>query len=176
MLTGLIHSEISCLKRSDIGPRFISVHESIVRKVESDRLKTRCRTRKIPVTERIKAVLDEVLARTSSQYVFAKANGQPYLREGFVERCWKKAVEKAGIRYRPPYSIRHSFAAWSLLVGVDPLRLVALMGHGSKAMVYEVYGKYAEGWRRIVTRSSTTLGRLCRVQEEAPVLLQEAFV
>lgn len=121
------------------------MHESIVRKVESDTLKTRCRTRKIPITERINAVLDEVLARTSSQYVFDKANGQPYLREGFVERYWKEAVEKAGVSYRPPYSIRHSFAAWSLLVGVDPLRLVALMGHGSKAMVYEIYGKYAVG-------------------------------
>ena len=43
MLTGMIHSEISGLKRCDIGPNFISVHESIVRKVENDTLKTPCR-------------------------------------------------------------------------------------------------------------------------------------
>lgn len=41
--------------------------------------------------------------------------------------------------------MRHSFAAWSLLIGIEPLRLVKLMGHGSKQMVYEVYGNYLEG-------------------------------
>jgi integrase len=40
--------------------------------------------------------------------------------------------------------MRHSFAAWSLLIGIKPLRLVKLMGHGSKQMV-EVYGNYVDG-------------------------------
>jgi integrase len=44
-----------------------------------------------------------------------------------------------------PYSLRHSFAAWSLTLRIDPNRLVRLMGHGSKKMVYEVYGDYIEG-------------------------------
>lgn len=44
-----------------------------------------------------------------------------------------------------PYSLRHSFAAWSLTLGIDMNRLVRLMGHGSKQMVYEVYGDYIEG-------------------------------
>ncbi len=30
-------------------------------------------------------------------------------------------------------------------MGVEPLRLVNLMGHGSKRMIYEVYGNYVEG-------------------------------
>jgi integrase len=41
--------------------------------------------------------------------------------------------------------MRHGFAAWSLLIGIGPLRLVRLNGHGSKQMVYEVYGNYIEG-------------------------------
>ena len=43
------------------------------------------------------------------------------------------------------YSARHSFAAWSLTIGVNPLRLFGLMGHASKQMVFEVYGNYVEG-------------------------------
>jgi len=39
----------------------------------------------------------------------------------------------------------HTFAIWSLVAGVHPERLVKLMGHGSKQMVYEAYGRYAEG-------------------------------
>jgi integrase len=58
---------------------------------------------------------------------------------------WKKGVDAAGITYVTSYSARHSFAAWSLIVGINPLRLVKLMGHASKQMVYEVYGNYVEG-------------------------------
>jgi len=145
MLTGMIHSEISGLLRSNIRADHIMVQQSIVRDVESPTLKTRYRIRKVPMTQRIRGILDEVLARTISPYVFAQPNGKPYRRESFVESRWKKTVNGCGIPYRPPYSIRHSFAAWSLLVGIEPLRLVKLMGHGSKQMVYEVYGNYLDG-------------------------------
>ena len=145
MLTGMIHSEISGLHRSSIHADYIMVQQSIVRQVESSTLKTRYRIRKISITKRIRAILDEVLARTDSPYVFAQPDGKPYMRENFTERTWTKAVKKCNIPYRPPYSIRHSFAAWSLLIGIEPLRLVKLMGHGSKQMVYEVYGNYLDG-------------------------------
>lgn len=148
MLTGMIHSEISGLRRSDILASQITVQQSIVRKVESPTLKTKYRIRKLPITRRIRAILEEMLKRTSSHYVFAEPDGTPYLRENFVEDYWMPAVKSTGIPYRPPYSIRHSFAAWSLLVGIDPLRLVNLMGHGSKKMVFDVYGNYAEGLER----------------------------
>lgn len=46
------------------------------------------------------------------------------------------------MRYRKPYSLRHTFAAWSLILGVHPERLVRLMCHGSKEMVQ---GEYVEG-------------------------------
>ncbi|OHB54680.1 MAG: hypothetical protein A2Y12_19160 [Planctomycetes bacterium GWF2_42_9] len=44
-----------------------------------------------------------------------------------------------------PYTTRHTFAAWTLTIGCDPNRLVSLMGHASKQMIFEVYGKYTEG-------------------------------
>jgi len=144
MLTGMIHSEISGLLRSHIRTDHIMVQQSIVRKEEHSTLKTRYRIRRLPVTKRIREILDEVLARTSSPYVFATQKGTPYLRENFTERIWTAAINRCNIPYRPPYSLRHSFAAWSLLVGIEPLRLVKLMGHGTKRMIYEVYGNYID--------------------------------
>jgi integrase len=41
--------------------------------------------------------------------------------------------------------LRHTFAAWSLTLGIDMNKLVRLMGHGSKKMVHEVCGDYIEG-------------------------------
>lgn len=43
-----------------------------------------------------------------------------------------------------PYSTRHTFAAWALTLNMNPNKLVNLMGHGSKKMVYEVYGRYVD--------------------------------
>ena len=40
--------------------------------------------------------------------------------------------------------MRHTFAAWSLTLDMHPNKLVKLMGHGSKEMVYEVYGNYVD--------------------------------
>jgi len=35
-----------------------------------------------------------------------------------------------------------------LTIGINPLKLERLMGHGSKSMIYDVYGKYVEGLER----------------------------
>jgi integrase len=71
--------------------------------------------------------------------------GKTFSAELFYRRAWVKAVKKAGILHRKPYATRHTFAAWALAIGIDPNRLVALMGHASKQMIYEVYGKYTDG-------------------------------
>ncbi|MDD2899608.1 MAG: histidine kinase dimerization/phospho-acceptor domain-containing protein [Desulfuromonadaceae bacterium] len=44
-----------------------------------------------------------------------------------------------------PYTTRHTFVAWSLCIRQDLNKLVDLMGHSSKRIIYEVYGKYVKG-------------------------------
>jgi len=72
-------------------------------------------------------------------------NGKTFSAELFQRRVWTKAMKLAGIPYRKPYTTRHTFAAWALVLRTDPNRLVDLMGHASKQMVFETYGKYTEG-------------------------------
>jgi integrase len=68
-------------------------------------------------------------------------------------------LKKAEVEYRVPYSTRHSFCAWSLTIGMDPTnKLVRLMGHGSKKMVYEVYGNYVEGLETDASRIAGYFG------------------
>ena len=54
-------------------------------------------------------------------------------------------LEKAGVDYRKPYITRHTFTAWALAIRIGQNRLVSLMGHSNKQMVFETYGKYVEG-------------------------------
>jgi integrase len=159
VMTGMIHSEIAGLRKADIRGDYLMVQNSIVLDVESDELKSRYRRRKIPITQAIRKRLEEAASRTDSEYVFAHPDGKLYRRQGFIERVWKPALKAAGVPYQPPYSMRHTFAAWSLTLRMDPLKLVRLMGHGSKQMVFDTYGNYVEGLEQDILLILEYLGR-----------------
>ena len=63
-------------------------------------------------------------------------DGQPFRINAFRKTPWSGALKWAEVDYRKTYAMRHSFAAWALTIGMNPDKLVHLMGHGSKEMVY----------------------------------------
>ncbi|MGB4783018.1 tyrosine-type recombinase/integrase, partial [Candidatus Methylomirabilis sp.] len=89
--------------------------------------------------------LDVLMAATEGDYLFAMRNGVKFDNNSFTKYIWRKAFEMSGVKYRRPYALRHTHAAWALAIGVDPNRLAFRMGHGSKQMVFEVYGSYILG-------------------------------
>lgn len=144
ILTGMIPSELGGLRKDDIEGEYLNVRNSYVLGEEKKSLKTAFRKRQIFITEAIRKRLDQLVDRHGSSYLCTMEDGSRFNSSRFC-KVWKKAVDQAGIPYVTSYSARHSFAAWSLIIGVNPLRLVKLMGHASKQMVYEVYGNYVEG-------------------------------
>jgi integrase len=145
ILTGMINSEMAGLRRSDIQPDYIMVQHTIVRGKEHDTPKTVYRIRKIPITQAIRKRLDVLLARTTGDKLVTTKSGTIFRPAAFLKGVWTKAANASGITGKVPYSMRHSFAAWALTLRIDPNRLVRLMGHGTKKMIYEVYGDYIEG-------------------------------
>ncbi len=154
ILTGLMASEIAGLKARHVQEGYLYIEESIVRKVAKDELKNSYRERRIPITRAIGEILDLACRSAGDGNLFTMENGQPFSAELYQRRVWVRAMKETGIMYRKPYTTRHTFAAWALTLGTDPNRLVALMGHASKQMIYEVYGKYTEGlekdWQAIL--------------------------
>lgn len=133
VMTGMIASELSRLRASDdLGDRLRIPGE-----------KTVYRERILPVPAPLRSVLGELKQR-GGRFVRLHT-GKPFEPSRFRKEVWVPAIETAGIPYRRPYATRHTFALWHLVTGTHPERLVSLMGHGSKQMVYEVYGKYTEG-------------------------------
>lgn len=145
IMTGMIGSEIAGLRKEDVHDDHVFINNSIVRKHEKKMLKTEYRIRRIPMTEALRIRFDEAINRSENEYVFSMKSGRIFDVDSFRKNPWTSAMKKAGLEYRVPYTTRHSFAAWSLTLGVDPNKLVNLMGHSSKKMVYDVYGKYVEG-------------------------------
>jgi len=146
IMTGMIGSEMAGLKKEHIYDGSIHVRDSIVRGVERvGMLKTEYRLREIPITSALKDRLDRATQKASGSYIFSMKGGGRFKINSFRKTPWSRALEKAGVKYRHTYSMRHSFAEWCLVGGVHPERLIGLLGHGSKQMVYEVYGKYVAG-------------------------------
>ena len=113
--------------------------------MEHDTPKTLYRIRKIPITQAIRQRLDVIMTRSTGDHLITTKTGTMFRPANFLKDIWTKAGKASGISDKVPYSMRHSFAAWALTLRIDPNRLVRLMGHGSKQMIYEVYGDYIEG-------------------------------
>ena len=140
-------------EKIDIQEELIQVQNSIVRGREKDELKTTGSRRPIPITPRIREVIDEQIEvkrklGQDSRYLFINSIGNPFNIDHFRDNPWKSALKRAKVPYRKPYTMRHTFAAWMLLVRVSPGEVARLMGHSSKQMVYDVYGKFVEGLAR----------------------------
>ncbi len=143
--TGMSQSEISGLKKSAIRDGYLHIEYAIVRNREKDQLKSKYRKRRLPLTKEMKKCLDQAAYLSDSEFFFRNTKGSIIRPNHFSEGPWSIALKRAGVAYVKPYTMRHSFAAWSLALRMDPNRLANLMGHGTKKMVYETYGSYVEG-------------------------------
>ncbi len=144
ILTGMIVSELAALTKESIQGEYLKLTSSYVLKNDKASMKTAFRKRDIYITDAIRKQLDMLTQRATSPYIVTNSRGTRLHSTDFA-KVWKKAVDQANIEPMTSYTARHSFAAWSLTIGINPLRLVSLMGHASKQMVYEVYGNYVEG-------------------------------
>ncbi len=147
LLTGLMSSELAGIKKDAIYEDHISIRYKVTRKTEGNVLKTDYRNREIPVTAAIRNILDIMLETSHGEFVFTMKNGQVFSDRDF-RKIWIKASSLAGVDYRKPYTTRHTFVAWAHRVNVHLDTVVSLMGHISRKMVFEVYGKPVKGLER----------------------------
>lgn len=55
---------------------------------------------------------------------------------------WEPLCKRAGVRYRNPYQLRHTYASTLLTSGCNPFWLAGQMGHEDAEMVFKIYGKW----------------------------------
>lgn len=144
ILTGMIASELQGLRKEDITESFLYVRNSISRGVEKKGGKNQYRNRAIPMTAAMKRCLDAAMAVSPNEYVFSMPDGKR-ISFSTYRNVWDRALKAAGLTNKTPYSTRHSLVQWSLVAGMTPVRLVEVMGHRDKKMIFGVYGRYRQG-------------------------------
>ena len=55
---------------------------------------------------------------------------------------WEPLCKRAGVRYRNPYQVRHTYASTLLTAGGNPWYVAQQLGHVDVQMVFKVYGKF----------------------------------
>jgi integrase len=70
-------------------------------------------------------------------------SGAPWEKDAQIRRTlWQPLCMRAGVRYRNPYQVRHTFASAELTQGANPWLLAQQLGHVDVEMVFKIYGKF----------------------------------
>jgi integrase len=165
LLRGVIGSELEGLQKIDVKGDSIVIRRSVVHEKDGKlhlkfKPKNWYRKREIPLTDKMRPLVADAMAKSTStsmihfedgiefpanSFLLTMLDGSPFNYDSFRDLVWNKAMKRTGLPHRIPYASRHTFVQWALLVGVNKSRQVDLMGHSTKKMIDEVYGKYRKG-------------------------------
>lgn len=141
--TGCRPSEAIALRWSDVSPDFsrVTFTTAIVAgeggRKRCDGLKTQTR-REFPCNGQVQDILREARSQSDSEIVFPSKTGKPIQVGDFGRDHWKPILKKAGIEYRKPYQMRHTFITLCLEAGVDAKDVAAWVGN-SPQVIYQNY-------------------------------------
>ncbi len=128
--TGLRRSGILNLKWQDISftERFITVRETKSKK-----------NRHIPMNQQSFDVLHAIFRQTPGDYAFPGEKPGSHLSESYVTHQFGRTAKKAGIKDFHFHDLRHTFASWLVMSGIDLTTVQQLLGH----QTYQMTLKYA---------------------------------
>jgi integrase len=92
--------------------------------------KTKAAIRKVPLNPDALSALNAAKkdsVRSIDEYIFTKSNGAPI--DKHLDRIWTRALKKAGIKLRPSYQLRHTFATQCILNELPLPYIAKILGH-----------------------------------------------
>jgi integrase len=147
--TGLRTSESFGLRWAnvDLASNHVLISEGVVRGIEVGTTKTH-RTREVQLNSRSRAALVATKAETflAGEHVFQdpRAGTRWSDERAFRRSHWTPCLKRLGIRYRTPYTTRHTYATMMLMAGMRPAFCAGQMGH-SVEMFLRTYAKWLPG-------------------------------
>lgn len=145
--TGLRISELIALEWSDVdfSKSLVRVQRAVVRGRLKPVTKTPAGDRAVTLLPTAATALieeREAQARIAGRIWRHPRTGRPYPGDAELRALWQSAVRRAGVRYRPPQQLRHTYASWLLTAGEDPSWIARQMGHADWAMIRRVYARW----------------------------------
>lgn len=125
------------------------VSDSVVCKVHKKSTKTN-KSRMVSLNSRAIATLTRQKKHTfmQGQYVWhdPRSNGPWATENAFCKGYWLRTLKATGVRYRPPYNTRHTYATMLLMAGAKPAYVAKQMGHSVEVLLAN-YARWLDGDR-----------------------------
>lgn len=144
--TGLRQGELFALAWSDVDlERGVARITKALRDGRQKTPKTRAGVRELRLLD---PALDALKAqREHTQLLRGRVFLDPETRAAWAgdkpfRRAFQAACEAAGVRYRFPRQLRHTFASWTLSAGENPLWVSKTMGHRDASITLRVYARF----------------------------------
>ncbi len=137
METGARPSELRRLKWNEVKADTFEIEKHKTAKKTG-------KPRIIYVTARLQRHIAQLKKRFASPYVFVNSLGEPWTGNAVVQQV-NRIKQRCHLADDVcVYMIRHTFATWALMRGVDPVTLAEILGHKDMEMIINVYQHLAE--------------------------------
>ena len=100
-----------------------------------------------PVREALAA--QKALSWLLGDYVFLDSQQKPVDQDLFRMKVWEPLLRRLGIRYRPPYQMRHTFATLAISAGENINWVARMLGHKSPVITLERYNRFVPNLMRL---------------------------
>lgn len=108
--------------------------------------KTKAGIRSVDLSpEAIEALLAQrPLSAAKGQRIWLNpSNMEPWKTDAQIRKTvWQPLCKRAGVDYRNPYQVRHTYASAHLTAGANPWYLAEQLGHETVEMVFRHYGRF----------------------------------
>ena len=142
--TGLRVEEWAALERSDIRDNSIYVNKRWTNRAFKHGTKNGDPERIVPLHPLAAAALDAHPKRIDTKLLFPRPEGDYLNMEYWARDIWTPAFKAAGVAYRRPKEMRHTFATWSLSGNCNTWTLSKVMGT-SVENIERTYGRWIPG-------------------------------
>ena len=165
LATGLRRGELLGLKWEDIDLQngVIHVRRQVARvdgEVKEMPLKTKNSYRNISISQDAVAMLIEMEAHRSSDYVFPSSTGGPISPDS-VNNMLHRVLKRAGLPSIRFHDLRHTFATLALQNGVDIKTVSGMLGHFSAGFTLDTYAHVTTSAQKEAAR---TMGNVLAVE------------
>jgi len=142
--TGLRSGEVIGLEIGDVDLAGSRLHiRRAVRVGREKSPKTQSGERSVHLLSAARSALQGVIGKRKAGSVFINPNtGERWHEDRALARAFRRDCKAAGVRYRYPYQLRHTFATWALSSGENPAWAAKQMGHKDLMMFFKVYAKW----------------------------------
>lgn len=159
---GMRPGEIVALQWSDIDfeRKTINVTKTRLRN-EDGRTKTKASTRYIdllPIAEN--ALRAQYELTKEYEHIFISSHKKQFYSHDVISVNFQRILKKTGIKARPLYNIRHTFASQLISKGADIVWVSKMLGHKDVSITLKIYTKFIEESDEIRFKKIEKMGTL----------------